>query len=191
MLSYILFEPELLRIVREETKDSFTNGELEVKYLEENCPRLNGVWNEVLRLSAYSSSVRYITEDTIIGGKKLRKGNRIMIPNRQLHFDEKVFGDRVKEFKSARFLDDDALTRTLSWRPFGGGTTLCPGRFIAKQSVIAFVAMLVQRFDIVLVGQQKFPRFEVGNPVLGVMSSKKGDDLSVQLTPRKWGTPIR
>ena len=187
MLSYMLFEPELIGIVREETRGSFTHGEPDVKYLEEKCPRLNGIWDEVLRLSAYSSSVRYITEDTIIGGKMLRKGNRIMIPNRQLHFDEKVFGDRVKDFKSARFLDNDVLTRSLSWRPFGGGTTLCPGRFIAKKSVIAFVAMLLYRFDIALLGEQRFPRFEEGNPVLGIMSSKKGDDLSIQLTARAWG----
>ena len=181
----MLFDPELVRIIREETREAYNHGEPDIKLLEESCPRLNSVWDEVLRLSAYSSSVRYITEDTTIGGKKLRKGNRIMIPNRQLHFNERVFGDRVNEFKSTRFLDDDALTRTLSWRPFGGGTTLCPGRFIAKQTVISFVAMLIQQYDVVLVGQQKFPRFEEGNPVLGVMSSKRGDDLSIQLTPRR------
>ena len=184
MLANMLFEPGLFQIVRDETKACFVDGKPDMKRLEANCPRLNGIWDETIRLSAYSSSVRYITDDTLIGGKLLRKGNRVMIPNRQLHFNERVFGDRVQDFVSTRFVNNPDLTRNMSWRPFGGGTTMCPGRFIAKEAVTAFVAMIVQRFDIKLAGQQEFPRLEDGNPVLGIMSSKGGDDLLIRLTPR-------
>ena len=65
-----------------------------------------------------------------------------------------------------------------------------PCRFIAKQAVIAFVAMVVQRFDVVAVGQQEFPRLEEGNPVRGIMSRGDGDDLSVKLTQRRRGFSI-
>lgn len=185
MLTNMLFEPGLFQIVRDETKSCFIDGKPDMKQLEEGCPRLNGIWDETIRLSAYSSSVRYITDDTPIGGKILRKGNRVMIPNRQLHFNESVFGDRVTEFVSTRFVNNSALTRSMSWRPFGGGATMCPGRFIAKEAVTAFVAMTVQRFDIELAEQQNFPRLEDGNPVLGIMSSKGGDDLLIRLIPRE------
>ena len=183
----MIFHPELLQTIREETKPAFVGENFQtpdIKYLEEKCPRLNGVWDETVRLSAYSSSVRYVTEDTIIGGKILRKGNRVMIPNRQLHFDENVFGDRVREFNSTRFIENDALIRSGSWRPFGGGATMCPGRFIAKHSTIAFVAMMLQRFDVEPAVKQSFPRLEEGNPVLGIMSTKDGDDLSIRLKIR-------
>lgn len=188
MLTNMLFEPGLFQIVKDETKACFVDGKPDMKQLDENCPRLNGIWDETIRLSAYSSSVRYITDDTLIGGKILRKGNRVMIPNRQLHFNESVFGDRVKDFVSTRFVNNPGLTRNMSWRPFGGGVTMCPGRFIAKEAVTAFVAMIVQRFDIELAGRQEFPRLEDGNPVLGIMSSKGGDDLLIRLTPREQGS---
>ena len=156
-----------------------------IKYLEEECPRLNGIWDETVRMAAYSSSVRYVAEDTVVGGKILRKGNRVMVPNRQLHFDENVFGDKVREFKSTRFIDNDTIIRTGSWRPFGGGVTMCPGRFIAKQAVVTFIAMMLQRFDIEPASKQNFPRLEEGNPVLGIMSTKDGDDLLIRLTTKQ------
>lgn len=187
MITYMIFEPELFHIIREETRPAFQDGDLQspdIRYLEEKCPRLNGIWDETVRLSAYSSSVRYVTEDTIIGGKILRQGNRVMIPNRQLHFDENVFGKKSRDFNSTRFIDNDGLIRSGSWRPFGGGSTICPGRFIAKQSAITFVTMILQRFDIEPAGEGKFPRLEEGNPVLGIMSTKGGDDLSVRLSSR-------
>lgn len=163
----MIFEPDLLHVIREETTPAFPNGDSQspdVKYLDEKCPRLNGIWDETVRLSAYSSSVRYITEDTIVGGKILRKGNRVMIPNRQLHFDENVFGDKVREFKPTRFINNDNLIRSGSWRPFGGGSTMCLGRFIAKQAVITLVAMMLQRFHVEPAGKQNFPKTGRGKP---------------------------
>lgn len=182
----MLFDSKLVDIVREETRGAFQEGGEypDIKYLEEKCPNLNAIWHETIRLSAYSSSVRYITQDTRIGGKILRKGHRVMLPNRQLHFDKKVFGEDVHKFRHTRFLDEESLVRTASWRPFGGGITLCPGRFIAKQAVIGFIAMTLQRFDIELVGEKKFPRMEDGSPVLGIMSRHAEDDVLVRLRPR-------
>lgn len=183
----MLLDPKLVDIVRNETKGAFQEGaeDPNVKYLEEKCPHINAIWNETIRLSAYSSSVRYITKDTRIGGKILRKGHRVMLPNRQLHFDKKVFGEDVGQFRHTRFIEEESLLRTASWRPFGGGITLCPGRFIAKQAVIGFIAITLRRFDIEVVGGIKFPRMEDGSPVLGIMSRHAEDDLPVKLTPRK------
>lgn len=186
MLAYILNEPGLVEVVREETKAAFQNGEVDFHYLNDCCPRLGAMWDETIRMSAYSASVRYITEDTVISGKVLRKGNRLMIPYRQLHFDETTFGDSVHNFKADRFLENKTLTRSDSWRPFGGGTTMCPGRYIAKQAVIMFVAMVLQRFDVKIAEPEKeFPEPELRKPVLGIMSNRDGKDLKVKLTYRE------
>ena len=180
----MLFDPDLFRIVREETKPAFTGGAFpDAHDLDHKCPRLNGIWYETIRLAAYASSIRTVAEETIIRGTIFRKGNRLMIPNRQLHFDPEVYGGDVDAFRSTRFLENRNLLRSLSWRAFGGGATLCPGRYVAKQAVITFVAMLVQRYEIELTEPQTMPRLEEGYPVLGLMASKDGDDLSVRLRP--------
>ncbi|KAI1870662.1 uncharacterized protein JN550_005205 [Neoarthrinium moseri] len=170
LLAHLLDTPDLLAALRAETAAAFDQaGNLDPARLHDadhnRC--FEAVWNETIRMSAYASSVRYITRDTIIGGKLLRRGHRLMIPYRQLHFDEDVFGPGVNEFRAARFGFDIAatdrknykengayqkLTRGDSWRPFGGGVTMCPGRFIARRSVHIFVALLLHRYDVESVG---------------------------------------
>ena len=182
LLAYMIYRPELLGRIRAETSMAFSDNLLNIDVLNNSCPLLTGAWMESLRLASSSASVRFITRDTRINGKMLRKGNTLMIPYRQLHFDEAVFGQDVESFNAERFLKRKNLAKSPSWRPFGGGRTLCPGRFMAQQSVFIFVAMLLNRFDVTLATPQSFPRPDEGKPVLGVMGSK--DDLAVRLTPR-------
>ncbi|MCJ1268396.1 hypothetical protein MMC22_008284 [Lobaria immixta] len=56
----------------------------------------------------------------------------------------------AQEFKLIRFLGvaNAGLAKGKSYRPFGGGSTYCPGRFGAKQEVFMFVATVLARFDI-------------------------------------------
>ena len=185
MLAYLIRNPRLLEQIRQETEPAFKHGVLSVDYLKESCPLLDGVWNETLRHSAYSASVRHITEDTVIGGKTLRKGNRLMIPYRQLHFDGGVFGEDAQIFEPARFEKNPKLLRSASWRPFGGGITMCPGRHVAKESVAIFVAIALQRFNIDFVSGQAFPRGAEGTPVLGIMNIEDGEDPLVIITPKE------
>ena len=50
MLSYALFEPGLLELIRTETAAAFVKDSLDFHYLERSCPRLQGLWLEVLRV---------------------------------------------------------------------------------------------------------------------------------------------
>lgn len=168
----------------------------------ERCPKVNAVWHETLRMSGWAASVRLVAQDTVIGGKRLRKGHRVMVPHRLLHFDAGVFGESPGEFRAERwleepdgglvkggFLDGDgggsnSLARSPSWRPFGGGKTMCSGRFLARFSVTTFVATLLHRFDVELVNSPGLPRADEGRPVLGTMSIREGEDFKVRLTPR-------
>lgn len=47
---------------------------------------------------------------------------------------------------------DKDLARSKSFRPFGGGTTYCPGRFVARQEVYMFVVVVLHRFRIEVMG---------------------------------------
>ena len=77
----------------------------------------------------------------MIGGKLLKPGYRVMSPFRQLHFNEEIFGREVESCDPDRFLLKGSLACDASFRSFGGGSTLCPGRFIARQEVFVFVAL--------------------------------------------------
>lgn len=150
------------------------------------------MWHEMLRLSAFSASVRFIKADTVVGGKVLRRGHRLMVPYRQLHMNEGVFGAAgvgvgVGAFDPERFLGKRGarLAQGNSFKPFGGGVTYCPGRHIAKRAVVLFTALVLHRFDVELVEGQEMLQADLTKPVAGLMSPKEGQDMLVRLTPRK------
>jgi len=93
-----------------------------------------------------------------------------------------------------RFLKTKKLERSEFFRPFGSGITLCSGRIVGRQEALAFVAILLLRYDIralkpgekVLgVVGKPFPRVDETKPSLGVATQMKGDDLVLAVTPRK------
>ncbi|KAF7876406.1 hypothetical protein EAF04_001498 [Stromatinia cepivora] len=185
MLSYILYQPDLIETIRRETKPAFSEKGLDVAYLSNFCPTLNSLWDETVRITASAASVRFLTKDIEIGNKVLRKGNRIMMPQRQLHFDVNTFGADAMEFDPERFTKNPGLRRHPSLRPFGGGTSLCPGRFLAQQTTLAFIAMALNRFDIVLDPPlQPFPVPDEGKPTLALVDFEEGYDLKVKIHPR-------
>ncbi|KAL9109061.1 MAG: hypothetical protein Q9227_006301 [Pyrenula ochraceoflavens] len=197
VLSYLLHHPSLLATYRTETAAAFEcSGTLVDPFMIQDplrCPSVDAIWHETLRMSGWAASVRLVTADTVIGGKHMCKGNRVMVPHRLLHFDADVFGERPEEFRPARWMEKQAddgfrtnsLARSPSWRPFGAGKTMCSGRFLARFSVTTFVATLLRRFDLELVGNPSFPRVDEFRPVLGTMSVKEGDDFEVKISLRQ------
>lgn len=171
---------------RRETAPAFSGGQLiDPFYIQnpENCPEVDHIWLETLRLSSWAASVRLITQDTVIGGKLMCKGNRVMVPHRLLHFDDNIFGDEPHSFRPERWQKSN-LSRSPSWRPFGAGKTMCSGRFLARFSVTTFVATLLHRFDVEMIGNPAFPEQDEGRPVLGIVSIKEGHDFKVRFTPK-------
>ena len=188
-IAHLLYDSDLMKSIRLEILATMSNGKLNTKALLDECPRFNSLLDEILRLYSNSSSVRFILEDTIIGGKTFRKGNRIMMPYRQLHENDQVYGDDVSKFVPDRFIKDKTLRRSPCFRPFGGGSTWCPGRFVARKEVIAFVASILYQFEISLVKtpdglNQVFPRVESAKPSFGMMGVVSGDDLKVKVCLR-------
>lgn len=133
MIAYIIYHRKLIDVIRTETAPAFDEcGQANFRWLNESYPQLEAIWNETIRVTAFSASVRHVTTDTIIGGKTLRTNDRLMIPYRQLHFDEEVFGHDVYQFRHERFLKNQTLHKSSSWRSYGGGVTMCPGRYGMK-----------------------------------------------------------
>ena len=107
------------------------------------------------------------------------------MPYRQLHLEEEDFGPETKTFNPDRFLINEGLSRSPSFKPFGGGSKFCSGRFIAKREVMAFVASVVHLYDLRLQDpKQAFPRMNETKPTLGIMDMVKGDNIDIFIAPR-------
>jgi cytochrome P450 len=79
LLAYLLFEPVLQENIRQEVLSAVRGDSVDETYLLEQCPRLESLFNEMLRLTVSSSLARVVTETTVVGGKTLKAGNKIMV----------------------------------------------------------------------------------------------------------------
>jgi cytochrome P450 len=183
MISHILFQPELIEIIRDETAPAFEDdGTINTSYIAESCPRLKAIWLEVLRVYASSTSVRYITRDTQVGQYVLKKDHAIIFSAHQLHVENEAFGENTTEYDSLRFYERPRLENSQSFRPFGGGKTLCPGRHLARHVSLSFVATIFRHYNVSLAVPQTFPRRAEGKPAIGIIGGD--DDLYIHLEER-------
>lgn len=191
ILSYILCDKSLLEAIKAEIKPAFEGDTVNNRHLYDDCPRLAAVLEETLRLTFGSMSIRKVAVPTVLGTKMLKPGNPVMIPMRQLHYNESAFGGNAGQFDAERFLKDPSLNKSPSYKPFAGGVTYCPGRFLAKREVLVFVATLLHRFDIEVSngGSEKEgrrpPQIDHVSPNLGVMPPVKGTELYIRLKQPK------
>lgn len=185
-MAYILFDEGLHASIRAETAPAVKQDEVDMQILVHDCPRLNSVYHEVLRLTKRDFAFRKVERDTEVSGRLLRKGHIAMIPAAELHGNQTVFGSDAAAFQPDRFLQNQALSTHSSYRPFGGGKNYCPGRFFAAQEIFGFVAVLLHRLDIRLEpGLQRFPVPDESLLTLGVSRPLPGSDVWVTLANGK------
>lgn len=154
-------------------------------YLLERCPALNSLSQEVLRLTVATSLARVVMSPCIIGGKALVPEHKIMLPISALHYNASTWGASPSVLKPDRFRPNPKLAKSTSYRPWGGGPTMCPGRFFARRSVNAVVAILLARYEIEIVSDG-FPQMDTARPSPGIAPVMRGQDVKVKCTPRKW-----
>lgn len=133
--------------------------------------------------------MRKATEDTVIGGHLLKKDAMVMLPGRPAHFAEDIWGETVHQFKPDRFLSEsqpsneskEGTTKAnekekekktkhpgvKGVRPFGGGNTLCPGRFFASNEVLSYVATVLWKFDLEVPEGEEMARVDTATPTVG------------------------
>lgn len=185
-MAYILRDPALHSAILAEISPAVSGDLSCLESRLENCHHLVAVYNEIVRLNTASASIRSVAAPTNLGSVTLSPGAKVLLPYRQLHFDESVFGENVDTFDSRRFLANVELSKSPSFRPFGGGTTYCAGRFVAKREVLAFVALAIYRYEVEVVGADAgaFPECDVKKPCLGVLPPKPGEDMKITIRKR-------
>lgn len=186
VLAYIVSDERLHDTVKQEVDAAWKLEQLDIKSLCANAPVLDGVFHECLRHKAGAMMGRKVLAPTRIGNKCLQPGAGVLIPSRQLHFNEHVWGANHQSFDAKRFAENKGLFNHSSYRPFGGGVSLCPGRKISKVKVFALVAVFFHRFDVALSEEMRteFPGLDVSTPALGVTGPTKGMDIFLDLRNR-------
>ncbi|KAI9662011.1 MAG: hypothetical protein M1831_002926 [Alyxoria varia] len=190
MLSHMLFDPFLYSTIREELSQALSEGNFSTSDFQsrlESCPHQLALYNELLRINTASATVRSVVAPTELGNVVLQPGTIILIPYRQLQFDKTVFGETAHTFDPSRFLSNPDLDRSSSFRPFGGGTTYCPGRNIARREILGFIAMVSQEYEMEAAAGEKFLESDIKKPCLGMLSPTPGSDLQVIIWKRNGG----
>lgn len=177
--------------VLNEVQEAFAEGNLDRECLTTQSPYLESIYLEVLRLANDASSIRMVERDVAISGLTLKKGNYVLIPYRLMHSQEESYGPQAASFDPYRFIQNSNLSNRADFRPFGGGISYCPGRFVAKQECLGFVAILLHRFELQVVDlhdgkrlAQRVPDLDHGTPYMGIVGPANSGDLIVSIRQR-------
>jgi cytochrome P450 len=72
----------------------------------------------------------------------------------EANYSNDVLTVKQQSEKARKAQEKEEKARTLSLRPFGGGTTLCPGRHFANNEVMGGIAALLLRLEIEVVQEE-------------------------------------
>jgi len=118
-----------------------------------NSPLLHSVVNESLRLFTPNALMsRITTRDTSLGDIPLPARCELVLCPFLAHRDAKVF-PRPAEFLPVRW--QSTKPSPFDYFPFGAGGHTCIGRSLGLKMITATIAFLMQRYELVLAGDQE------------------------------------
>jgi cytochrome P450 len=79
IIAYLVHDQNLLARIREEIAPAIEGDSVNMNHLTENCPRLESLFNEVLRVNSAGALAREVIAPTCFAGKMLRKGMKLMV----------------------------------------------------------------------------------------------------------------
>jgi len=91
MVAYILFDPALHALIREEVRPAVKPDGINMHFLVNNCPQLQSVFYEAMRLTKRDIGIRKVVRPTLLGGKLLSSGNAVILATCQLHENRDIF----------------------------------------------------------------------------------------------------
>jgi cytochrome P450 len=157
LVDRIRSEVESVLVTETNPDDGRRTATVDITRLEKECPTLYGCYRETLRKYSDLLGNRRVMADTTLRdpatGREylLRKGINVQWPTIVTHQLPSVWGNDTHEFKPERFIDTPNLEekkRRGAMIPFGGGRTLCPGRYFAQAENLAFVGAIAVGFDV-------------------------------------------
>jgi cytochrome P450 len=122
---------------------------VDIHALFTELPLLSGIVKEVLRVLSTNASVRILSEDAIVDNKyKLKKDSLVFLPAPDLHHNTSIYGYDAAEFKPERWSGEGAKFPAASFRAFGGGSSLCPGRHLSMNEIMVVLVAMAMKYDV-------------------------------------------
>jgi cytochrome P450 len=126
-----------------------------VTVIPSRVPLLRSIYYESLRMHINAVTIREVVAPTTLSTEgrtwQLEAGGVVTLAGTLLHEDAE-WHPQPEQFRPRRFMDkelggggENAAKYT---KPFGGGTSYCPGRVFAEKQIIGFLAALVWRYEI-------------------------------------------
>ena len=144
-------------------------------------PTLHSSVSESLRMTSDSLTMRLVQADcqlTLADDRTLalRAGDRVLLCPQLTHSDPEVFAEPA-EFRHDRFLASDGPRHffkrgkrlPIALMPYGGGVSMCPGRFLANNEIMQFVALALTTLEFELLAPG-LPATDQSRAGLGVLS---------------------
>ncbi|KAL4886417.1 cytochrome P450 [Aspergillus karnatakaensis] len=149
MLVHIMLDPSLAQRVMNEVNDLIdterpATASLNPAEIRTKCPVLVATYQEALRLYASSARAYQVMEDfELTDDILLRKGSLVTIPAENIHRNPRNWGADALKFHVDRWLKADKPANSSAWVPFGGGSSICPGRFFVFDMILSTVVVVL------------------------------------------------
>ncbi|KAK8080328.1 cytochrome P450 [Apiospora hydei] len=206
VLYHVFSDPSLLHKVRRGIEDvafdhlksptaqerGLSTTTISIQHVIKDFPLLESLIKEVLRVHSNSMSARYILQDTIVTDEDgtvylLKKDSLLAMPSGPVHANRVAWGQDAETFDPSRFLGSSQRNSTnrspaSSYRAFGGGNALCPGRHFAMNEMMSILVIMTLRYNIThLRGKWRMPKTR--NHV-SMSVQTPAEDLQVRITAR-------
>ena len=104
-LTYLLFNTDEFKAMRNQTQSAIrSDTTIPFSHLSIDCPRLDAILSEYLRIYNATSLTRIVAEPTTVGRNRLSPGSRVIYLMQELHTDPDVYGQDPSLFDPDRFL---------------------------------------------------------------------------------------
>ncbi|POG65847.1 cytochrome P450, partial [Rhizophagus irregularis DAOM 181602=DAOM 197198] len=140
------FREEISEILGEDISRQITYEDLE------KFTYLDAIMKESTRVITLTPiSPRNSTQESIIGGKHLEANTKFLILHELIHKSPE-FWENPDDFIPERFLKEtnNEIAKN-TFIPFGGGTRMCPGRYMAMAELKTLLILLFRKYDVELV----------------------------------------
>ncbi|KAJ6464016.1 cytochrome P450 [Mycena sanguinolenta] len=145
----MLHAPHVQKIAQEELDRVVGTDRLVTYADQEALPYINAIVKESLRweLVIPLGVPHRVMEDDTYNGYFIPKGTTVIANQWGISHDEQVFSDPFA-FRPERFLNKESPLPDPSTIAFGWGRRICPGRFLAENSLWLHVATILACFNI-------------------------------------------
>jgi enediyne biosynthesis protein E7 len=150
---YLLSQhPDVVEKIRREGEAVYGNREPDADDLDK-LTYTRSVILETLRLYPPAwAFIRSAVADDVIGGHKIKAGDRVVVLPYLIHHSEKYW-DNPEEFRPDRFEPGSMKKRVkYSYVPFGAGKRFCVGGQMAQMEAALALSQLVRRFRVEYAG---------------------------------------